>query len=72
MVDWKNSLKYLGVVFVAGVVLCIDINVISRQLYAACRSNSVYSNATCLTELAKLHLLESYIVCVFLRMPLVP
>jgi hypothetical protein len=57
-IDWNQSIKYLGVVFVAGVVLNVDTDVISRKFYAAC--NSVYSKAACLSELAKLHLIESY------------
>jgi len=56
-IEWKFSTKYLDVVFL-GVVLRVDINAVSRKFYAAC--NSIYSKASCLTELAKIHLLESY------------
>ena len=61
LIEWKSCLKYLGVVFSTGAKLTVDTSSITRKFYAAC--NSVYSKASCMLELTKLHLLESYCLC---------
>ena len=58
LIEWKSCLKYLGVVFITGAKLTVDTSSITRKYYAAC--NSVFSKASCMPELTKLHLLESY------------
>jgi len=58
LIEWKSCLKYLGVVFITGAKLTVGTSSITRKFYAAC--NSVYSKSSCMPELTKLHLLESY------------
>ena len=53
-----ESVKYLGIVFSAGISLNVDTYVMSRKLFAVC--NSIYSRTLGLTDLTKLHLMESY------------
>jgi hypothetical protein len=35
---WANSIKYLGVTILAGVKMCVDLEVVQRKFYAACNS----------------------------------
>jgi len=58
VVSWSNSFKYLGVNFVAGKKLTVDINPIKRKFYVAC--NCILGKAKCLDDLVKLSLMESY------------
>ena len=58
LLRWNTTVKYLGIVFSAGISLNVDTDVISRKFYAAC--NSIYSRTSGLTDLTKLHLMESY------------
>ena len=58
LLRWNSTVKYLGIVFSAGTSLNVDTDVISRKFYAAC--NSIYPRTSGLTDLTKLHLMESY------------
>jgi len=51
LLRWNTTVKYLGIVFSAGISLNVDTDVISRKFYAAC--NSIYSRTSGLTDLTK-------------------
>jgi hypothetical protein len=40
---WVNSFKYLGVTILAGVKMCVDLDVVRLKFYAAC--NSIIRNS---------------------------
>ena len=63
-VGWSPSFKYLGVTFNCGVNMTVDTDIIKRKFYASC--NCILGNASFLTELVKLQLLESYCLPVLL------
>lgn len=57
-ISWCTSFKYLGVTFSAGNKLCVNIDVIKHNFFAAC--NSVLSNSHSLDQLIQLQLQESF------------
>lgn len=57
-IDWCTSFKYLGVTFVAGKKLVVDVNTIKRKFYASC--NAILCATKCLNEIVKLSLVETY------------
>ena len=56
--QWVDSVKYLGVMFVSGPSLSVDCNFIKRKFYAAC--NSIVYSCKHANELVKLQLMKSY------------
>jgi len=57
-IQWCQSVKYLGVYFMAGKKLCFDISPVKRAFYSA--YNSIFSHGSGLDEIALLHLSEVY------------
>lgn len=57
-ISWSNHFKYLGVNYLAGRKLTIDIDTVKRKFYVSC--NSILGNTTSINEIIKLRLLESY------------
>ena len=57
-ISWTNSLKYLGVNFISGKRLNIDISPVMRKFYAA--ANAIFSHCKYASDFIKLHLLESF------------
>jgi len=57
-ITWVNSLKYLGVHFVSGRSLNVDISPLMRKFYAA--ANAILSHSKDVTEITRLYLLESF------------
>lgn len=55
---WVPNMKYLGLNFVSGRSLSIDISYIRRKFYRAC--NSIYTHSNKQSELTQLFLQESY------------
>jgi hypothetical protein len=58
VIQWTSSIKYLGVVFTAGVTIKCDIDVITRKFYAA--SNCICGNTVGLDELLQLNLQQIF------------
>jgi len=56
--DGTQLLSIWALFSVLELLLNVDTDVISRKFYAAC--NSIYSRTSGLTDLTKLHLMESY------------
>lgn len=56
--NWVKRFKYLGITFIASKNLMVDTNLIIRKFYSSC--NNILSKSAYLTELTRLHLLESY------------
>ena len=63
-ISWSSSFKYLGVSFLTGKKLTVDINVIKRKFFASC--NCILGNAKCLNDIIKLNLMESYCLPILL------
>jgi hypothetical protein len=61
---WSNTFKYLGIHFVTGKKLAVDINFIKRKFFAA--SNCILGNVKCLNDLIKLSLMESFCLPILL------
>ena len=57
-ITWCESIKYLGVHFLAGPSIKVDTDIIKRNFFASC--NVILGNSVCQSELARLSLLESY------------
>src|SRR5207244_3078076 len=55
--SWSSSFKYLGVSFLTGNKMTVDINVKKRKFFASC--NCVLGNVKCLNDIIKLNLMES-------------
>ena len=55
---WSNKFKYLGVNFIAGKKLSIDVNLIKRSFYVSC--NCILGNTKSMDEILKLSLIESH------------
>jgi len=64
LVEWCDSIKYLGVYLVSGSVIKFDINPVKRCFYAAC--NSIFSHSSGVDEIALLTLQESYSLSVLM------
>ena len=58
LISWSNKFKYLGVMFDVEKTLAIDVDVIRRNLFAAC--NCILENSKYQNEILKLYLQESY------------
>jgi len=57
-ISWCDSFKYLGVSFLAGKSLRVNIDVVKHKFFAAC--NSILGNSHSLDELIQLQLQESF------------
>jgi len=57
-IDWSDTFKYLGVHFIAGANLAVDLNVIKRKFYMSC--NCILGNSRTMDDIVKLNLIESY------------
>jgi hypothetical protein len=57
-ISWETSFKYLGVNFVTGTKLSVDTDSVKRKFYVSC--NCIMGTATCLNDIIKLNLMESY------------
>jgi len=57
-VFWCNKLKYLGLTFVSGKKLVVDISPVLRKFYTA--ANAIFSCSKYVSDIAKLHLFESF------------
>ena len=57
-ISWSSSFKYLGITFIGGKKLSVDVNVIKRKFYAAC--NCIFGKTCSLDEILRLSLQESY------------
>lgn len=55
---WSNNFKYLGVNFIGGKSLSVDINIIKRKFYVSC--NCILGNTKTMNDIIKLSLMESY------------
>ena len=58
LIAWSNTFRYLGVDFVTGNNLTVNLNTVKRKFYAAC--NCILGNAGVLQDMIKLHLVESF------------
>ena len=67
IIKWGDSLQYLGVHFVSARVMTVDIHVCVqiRKFYAA--ANSILHHSMYVSEIARLSLVESYALPMFLR-----
>jgi len=59
-IQWTDTIKYLGISFIAGKTLLCDIDGIVRKFYTA--SNSILGCTGNLNELLKLHLQQVYVL----------
>ena len=57
-ISWWSSFKYLGVSFIAGKKLFVDVDVLRRKILSAC--NCILDNTKYQSEILKLTLHESY------------
>jgi hypothetical protein len=57
-ISWTSSFKYLGISFLSGKKLSVDVSVIKRKFFAA--SNCILGNVKCLNDVIKLNLMEAY------------
>ena len=60
-IPWVNSIKYLGIVLVAGISLHVDCGYIKRKFYASC--NSIIAKCKNADEFVKLSLVKS--ICAY-------
>jgi exonuclease III len=57
-IHWADSFKYLGIPFITGKSLTVDTQVIKRKFFASC--NCILGNVTCLSEIIKLSMVETF------------
>ena len=53
-ISWSNSFRYLGIDFVAGKTLAVDLNTVKRKFYVAC--NCILSYTSAVDDVLKLNL----------------
>ena len=58
VISWSSSFKYLGITFIGGKKLSVEIDVIKRKLYAAC--NCIFGKTYSLDEILRLSSQDSY------------
>ena len=59
-IEWRNSFKYLGLVFDASKKLNLDCTAIRRKFYASC--NSILNKCKHAAENVKLHLIVTHYI----------
>ena len=57
-ISWSSSFKYLGVTFIGGKNLSVDINIVKYKFYSAC--NRILGKTCSLNEIMRLNLQESF------------
>ena len=57
-VEWVNTVKYLGVTLVSSKKIVLDFNQVRRKFFGCV--NSILSHSHGMSEIVKLHLMESY------------
>jgi hypothetical protein len=57
-ISWSNTFKYLGLNFIAGKKLTVDINVIKRKFYVSC--NCILGNTKTMNDIIRLNLMEAH------------
>lgn len=63
-IAWSSTFKYLGISFITGKRLLVNINSVKQKFYVA--ANCILSNANCNNELLKLNLIESHCLPILL------
>ena len=57
-ISWSSSFKYLGVTFIGGKNLSVDINIVKRKFYSAC--NCILRKTCSLNEIMRFNLQECF------------
>jgi len=56
-IEWATGLRYLEVLFTSAKMLTVDMSMQTRKFYAA--SNSILRNSIYVSEMSRLHLIDS-------------
>ena len=57
-INWSSTFDYLGISFISGYKLTVNINKLKQKFFAAC--NCILGNTKSLNDILKLNLMESY------------
>ena len=58
LLKWVDSIKYLGITFTSSKVFSVDLNHVRHKFFGC--TNSILTHSSGVSELIKLHLMESY------------